>query len=56
LPFQLNAAIVKSLEGKALEIFDIGSSKDPGLIVNDIADGARLGIKINKCKISLIFV
>jgi 2,4-dienoyl-CoA reductase (NADPH2) len=46
LPFLPNDGIMKSLEGKTPEIYNIGSVSEPGLIVNAIADGARLGIKI----------
>ena len=46
LPFLPNTDIVKSLEGKAPEIYTIGSCVEPGLIVNAIADGARIGHKI----------
>ena len=43
LPYLPNTDIIKSFEGKAPEIYNIGSSAEPGLIVNAIADGARLG-------------
>jgi 2,4-dienoyl-CoA reductase (NADPH2) len=46
LPFLPNTDIMKSLEGKSPEIYTIGSCGEPGLIVNAIADGARIGHKI----------
>jgi len=46
LPYLPNNDIIKSLAGKAPEIYNIGSGAEPGLIVNAIADGARLGHKI----------
>jgi 2,4-dienoyl-CoA reductase (NADPH2) len=46
LPLLPNNNIVKDLEGKAAEVHVIGSSKEPGLIYNAIADGALLGHKI----------
>jgi 2,4-dienoyl-CoA reductase (NADPH2) len=46
LPYLPNPEIMKALEGKAPEIYDIGSGREPGLIVNAIADGARIGHKI----------
>ncbi len=46
LPFLPNTDALKSLEGKSPEIYTIGSCVEPGLIVNAIADGARIGHKI----------
>jgi 2,4-dienoyl-CoA reductase (NADPH2) len=46
LPFLPNTDTMKNLEGKAPEIYTIGSCGEPGLIVNAIADGARIGHKI----------
>jgi 2,4-dienoyl-CoA reductase (NADPH2) len=46
LPFLPNTDAIKSLEGKSPEIYTIGSCGEPGLIVNAIADGARIGHKI----------
>ena len=46
LPYLPNTDIMKSLEGKAPEIYNIGSCGEPGLIVNAIADGAKIGHKI----------
>jgi 2,4-dienoyl-CoA reductase (NADPH2) len=46
LPFLPNTDALKSLEGKSPEIYTIGSCGEPGLIVNAIADGARIGHKI----------
>jgi 2,4-dienoyl-CoA reductase (NADPH2) len=46
LPYLPNHEIMKGLEGKVPEIYNIGSGQEPGLIVNAIADGARIGHKI----------
>ncbi|HJX13111.1 MAG TPA: FAD-dependent oxidoreductase [Dehalococcoidales bacterium] len=46
LPFLPNTGVLKSLEGKAPETFTIGSCAEPGLIVDAIADGARIGYSI----------
>jgi 2,4-dienoyl-CoA reductase (NADPH2) len=46
LPFLPNTDALKSLEGKSPEIYTIGSCGEPGLIVNAIADGGRIGHKI----------
>jgi 2,4-dienoyl-CoA reductase (NADPH2) len=46
LPLLPNNSIAKDLQGKAPEVHLIGSSKEPGLIYNAIADGARIGYKI----------
>lgn len=46
LPYLPNHEIMKRLEGKAPVIYDVGSGREPGLIVNAIADGARIGHKI----------
>ncbi len=46
LPFLPNTDAIKTFEGKAPEIYTIGSCGEPGLIVNAIADGARIGHKI----------
>ena len=43
LPFVPNTKIASSLEGKSPEIHVIGSCNEPGLIVDAIADGARIG-------------
>jgi 2,4-dienoyl-CoA reductase (NADPH2) len=43
LPLLPNTAIAEGLKGKAPEVHVIGSSKEPGLIYNAIADGAKLG-------------
>jgi 2,4-dienoyl-CoA reductase (NADPH2) len=43
LPYLPNAGIARNLEGKAPEVYNIGSSAEPGLIVNAIFDGARIG-------------
>ena len=46
LPYLPNIDIMKAFGGKAPEIYNIGSSAEPGLIVNAIADGAKIGHKI----------
>jgi len=46
LPYLPNTEIMKAFAGKAPEIYNIGSSAEPGLIVNAIADGAKIGHKI----------
>jgi 2,4-dienoyl-CoA reductase (NADPH2) len=43
LPYLPNRAMTESLEGKVPETYVIGSCVEPGLIVNAIADGARIG-------------
>jgi 2,4-dienoyl-CoA reductase (NADPH2) len=43
LPYLPNDAIIKSFAGKAPEIYNIGSCAEPGLVVNAIADGAKIG-------------
>ena len=43
LPLLPNTAIAAGLQGKVPETHIIGSSKEPGLIYNAIADGARVG-------------
>jgi hypothetical protein len=42
LPLLPNAELLKSLEGNAPEIYNIGDCKEPNLTVNAIADGARI--------------
>jgi len=46
LPYRPNTDIAKSLARKAPEIYVIGSCGEPGLIVNAIADGAKIGHRI----------
>ena len=46
LPFLPNTEVIKRLEGKIPETYTIGSCMQPGLIVNAIADGARIGHQI----------
>jgi 2,4-dienoyl-CoA reductase (NADPH2) len=46
LPYLPNNEIAQSLEGKAPEVYNIGSCREPGLVVNAIADGAKVGHKI----------
>ena len=43
MPFKPNIELFKTLEGKVPEIYMIGDCKDPGLIVDAIADGSRIG-------------
>ncbi len=43
LPFKPNNDIAEALGSKAPEVYNIGSSAEPGLIVNAIADGAKTG-------------
>jgi 2,4-dienoyl-CoA reductase (NADPH2) len=43
LPLLPNTALLKSLEGSAPEVYAIGDCNEPRLIVNAIADGARVG-------------
>jgi 2,4-dienoyl-CoA reductase (NADPH2) len=42
LPLLPNAKLLKSLEGSAPEVYAIGDGKEPHLIVDAIADGARI--------------
>ncbi len=46
LPYLPNKDIGKSFEGKAPEIYSIGSCAAPGLVVNAIADGAKIAREI----------
>jgi 2,4-dienoyl-CoA reductase (NADPH2) len=46
LPYLPDTAILKKFEGKVAEIYQIGSGAEPGLIVNAIASGAKVGRKI----------
>jgi 2,4-dienoyl-CoA reductase (NADPH2) len=46
LPYLPDTGVMKTFAGKAPEIYNIGSSSEPGLIVNAIADGAKIGHKI----------
>jgi 2,4-dienoyl-CoA reductase (NADPH2) len=43
LPLQPNTELIKSLDGIVPEFYAIGDCKEPHLIVNAIADGARIG-------------
>ena len=43
LPLLPNAALLKSLDGSAPEVYAIGDCKDPHLIVDAIAEGSHLG-------------
>jgi thioredoxin reductase len=42
LPERYSAELFKSLEGSAPEVYAIGDGKEPHLIVDAIADGARI--------------
>ncbi|OGO00802.1 MAG: hypothetical protein A2Y58_02510 [Chloroflexi bacterium RBG_13_51_52] len=46
LPYQPNTEIAESLADKAPEVYKIGSCAEPGLIVNAIADGAKIGHRL----------
>ena len=46
LPLLPNAELFKSLEGSAPEIYAIGDGKELHLIVDAIADGARIALAI----------
>jgi 2,4-dienoyl-CoA reductase (NADPH2) len=46
LPFQPNADLWKSLQGKVPEIYAIGDCKEPHLMVQAIADGWEIGSTI----------
>jgi len=46
MPLAPNARLVKSLEGKAPEIYDIGDCSKPRMIVDAIADGWKIANKI----------
>jgi 2,4-dienoyl-CoA reductase (NADPH2) len=43
LPLKPNTELIKSLDGIVPEFYAIGDCKEPQLIVNAIADGARIG-------------
>lgn len=46
LPLKSNSDLVRSMEGKAKEVYTIGDAKEPHLIFDAIADGARIGHSI----------
>jgi 2,4-dienoyl-CoA reductase (NADPH2) len=46
LPYLPNPGILQDFADKAPEVYNIGTSAEPGLIVNAIADGAKIGYKI----------
>ena len=46
LPLEPNTELVKSMKGKAKEVYAIGDAKEPHLIFDAIADGARIGHEI----------
>ena len=41
-----NLDLLNSLKGTAPEIYNIGSSREPGLIVDAVREGAKLGYAI----------
>jgi 2,4-dienoyl-CoA reductase-like NADH-dependent reductase (Old Yellow Enzyme family)/thioredoxin reductase len=43
LPLVPNAELIKELEGVVPEVYAIGDCSDPRLVINAIADGARVG-------------
>ncbi len=43
LPMQPDTALLRSLEGKVSEVYDIGDCHEPKLIVDAIGDGFRVG-------------
>ena len=43
LPLLPNTALVQSMQGTAAEVLTVGDSREPGLIFDAIADGARTG-------------
>ena len=43
LPLRPNSAFNKAMEGKAKEVYVIGDSREPGLILDAIAEGAKVG-------------
>jgi thioredoxin reductase len=45
-PLAPNTELLKSLEGKAPEIYAIGDCQEPRMIVNAIADGWKIANKI----------
>ena len=46
LPLKPNTALLKSLEDKVSEVFAIGDSNNPRLIIHAIADGYRVANEI----------
>jgi 2,4-dienoyl-CoA reductase (NADPH2) len=46
LPLQPNPKFFNSMKGKAKEVYAVGDSRDPHLIVDAIADGSRIGREI----------
>jgi pyruvate/2-oxoglutarate dehydrogenase complex dihydrolipoamide dehydrogenase (E3) component len=42
LPFKPDTGLLKSLEGKVPEIYSIGDCRQPGLILDAIADASRI--------------
>jgi len=43
LPLKANEDLFNSLKGVAPEVYAIGDCSKPGLIVDAVADGARIG-------------
>jgi 2,4-dienoyl-CoA reductase (NADPH2) len=46
LPYLPDTTILKKFEGKVAEIYQVGSGAEPGLIVNAITGGAKIGREI----------
>jgi 2,4-dienoyl-CoA reductase (NADPH2) len=46
LPLQPNTEFVNSMQGKAKEVYAIGDAKEPRLIIDAVADGARIAREI----------
>jgi 2,4-dienoyl-CoA reductase (NADPH2) len=46
LPLEPNTEFVNSMQGKAKEVYAIGDAKKPHLIIDAMADGARIGREI----------
>jgi 2,4-dienoyl-CoA reductase (NADPH2) len=42
LPLKRNTELYQTLEGKVPEIYDVGDCREPGLIINAIAEGNRI--------------
>jgi 2,4-dienoyl-CoA reductase (NADPH2) len=46
LPLEPNTEIIKSMKGKAKEVYAIGDAQQPGLIIDAIAEGSRIAREI----------
>ncbi|MGA2106137.1 MAG: hypothetical protein ABSH25_00670 [Syntrophorhabdales bacterium] len=42
MPMRPNTEFLKGLEGSAPEVYAIGDSRQPNMIIDAIADGARI--------------